>query len=130
MADQEDVRRTALSLPDTSEDLGYFAFAVLNKGKRKGIAWVWVERVEPKKPRVPRPDVVGIRVANESEKEALIAADPEKFFTEAHYNGFPAILVRLPAIDTEELDELLIDAWRLQAPKALVKEYDAKHGLG
>ena len=129
MADQEDVRRTALSLPDTSEDPGYFAFGVLNKGKRKGIAWVWIERVEPKKPRVPRPDVVGIRVANESEKEALIAADPEKFFTEPHYNGFPAILVRLPAIDTDELDELLIDAWRLQAPKALVKKYDEEHGL-
>ena len=130
MADQEDVRRTALSLPDTSEDPAYFAFGVLNKGKRKGIAWVWAERVEPKKPRVPRPDVVGIRVASESEKEALIAADPDKFFTEPHYNGFPAILVRLPAIDTDELDELLIDAWRLQAPKALVKEYDAKLGLG
>ena len=30
----------------------------------------------------------------------LIASDPEKFFTEPHYNGFPAVLVRLAAIDT------------------------------
>jgi len=55
----------------------------------------------------------------------LIAADPEKFFTEPHYNGFPAVLVRLPAIDDEELAELLTDAWRCLAPRALVKAFDA-----
>ncbi len=69
VADQEDVRRIALSLPETSEEDGRFAFSVLNKGKPKGIAWVWLERVEPKKPRVPRPDVLAIRVANSSEKK-------------------------------------------------------------
>ena len=42
-----------------------------------------------------------------SDKQSLIAADPDKFFTEPHYNGFPAILVRLPAIEVAELDELL-----------------------
>ena len=73
MADQDDVRRTALSLPDASEDPGHFAFGVLNRGKRKGFAWVWTERIEAKKPRVPRPDVVGIRVVNESVKQTLNA---------------------------------------------------------
>ncbi|MGH8927947.1 MAG: hypothetical protein ACRDWH_06320 [Acidimicrobiia bacterium] len=99
MADQNDVRRIALSLPETVEAPDRFAFSVLNRGKWKGIAWVWLERTEPKEPRVPRPDVVAIRVDGESEKEALIAADPDKFFTEPHYNGYPAILVRLPAIE-------------------------------
>ena len=67
-------------------------------------------------------------MAGEEDKQSLIGADPEKFFTEPHYNGFPAILVRLPAIDVSELSELLIDGWRIQAPRALVREYDASHG--
>src|SRR5882672_1658923 len=56
MASQEDVRRIALSLPEAFQEDGGFAFAVLNKGKRKGFAWVWMERIVPKKPRVPNPD--------------------------------------------------------------------------
>ena len=44
--------------------------------KRKGFAWVWMERLEPKKPRVPNHDVLAVRVANEAEKQMLIAAQP------------------------------------------------------
>jgi hypothetical protein len=77
VADQDDVRRIALSLPQTVEAEDRFAFSVVHNGKQKGILWVWHERVEPKKPRVPRPDVVGIRVANGAEKEALLASDPK-----------------------------------------------------
>jgi hypothetical protein len=47
------------------------------------------------------------------------------FFTEPHYNGFPAVLVRLPAIELEQLEGLITDAWRIQAPKALVREFEA-----
>jgi hypothetical protein len=124
MADQEDVRRLALALPEVRESDERFAFSVLNKGKEKGFAWVWLERITPKKARVPNPDVLAVRVAGNDEKESLLAADGEKFFTEPHYNGFPAVLVRLPAIEVDELRELLIDGWRCQAPRALVKEYD------
>lgn len=121
MADQADVRRVALSLPETVEGEDRFAFSVLDKGKEKGFAWVWMERVEPKKPRVPRPDVIAVRVAGQT-KEILLASDGDKFFTEAHYNGFPAVLVRLPAIGVDELEELITDAWRCQAARALVKD--------
>jgi hypothetical protein len=113
-----------MALPEVRESEDRFAFSVLNKGKEKGIAWVWQERVDPKKARVPQPAVLAVRVANSVEKESLLAADEEKFFTEPHYNGFPAILVRLAAIEPAELRELIIDAWRCQAPRALVKEYD------
>ena len=119
MANQEDVRRVALSLPGTSEAADHFGFGVLNKGKLKGFAWSWNERIDPKKPRVPNPDVLAVRVASLAEKEELLAADPEKFFTEPHYNGFPAVLVRLPAIDAGQLAELITDAWRCHAPRAL-----------
>lgn len=123
MADQDDVRRIALALPDTSEADDRFAFSVRHKGKQKGFVWAWNERVEPKKPRVPRPDVVAIRVLDQVDKEALLASDERRFFTEQHYDGFPAVLVRLPLIRVAELEELIVDAWRCQAPRALVDSF-------
>jgi hypothetical protein len=86
MATHADVRRIALSLPGTEESKTDFAFSVLNKGKVKGFAWVWKERVNPKKPRVPNPNVLAVRVANLGQKDALLAADSKKFFTEPHYS--------------------------------------------
>jgi len=119
MASQSDVRRIALSLPDTVEEEDRFAFAVVVRGKHKGIAWVWQERVHPKKPRVPNPAVLAVRVADQAEKEVLLASDDAKFFTEPHYHGFPAVLVRLAAVSRGELEALLTGAWRCQAPRAL-----------
>ena len=124
MATQDDVRRIALALPDTTESDDRFAFSVRHGAKEKAFAFVWMERLEPKRPRVPNPEVLAVRVANEAEKQALIAAAPDRFFTEHHYNGYPAVLVRLPAIEDDELAELLTDAWRTQAPKALVKAFE------
>jgi hypothetical protein len=124
MATLADLSQIALSLPETRQDEGRIAFSVMNKGKAKGIAWVWLERTDPKKPRVPNPDVIAIRVRNTLEKDLLIEAQPTKFFTEPHYNGFPAILVRLAAVDVDELERLLINAWRCQAPPGLVKQFD------
>lgn len=116
MATQADVRRIALALPGTEEKPGHFAFEVRNKGKLKGYAWVWMERLDPKKPRVPQPQVIALRVANLDDKEFLLALDPEKFFTEPHYHGFPAVLVRLPAVTARELKPLLTEAWRCMVP--------------
>jgi hypothetical protein len=119
MATQADVRRIALSLPQTEEAADRFAFSVRNKGKLKGFVWVWMERIEPKKPRVPQPDVVAVRVASLTEKDRLLALAPTKFFTEPHYDGFPAVLVNLPAVAVRELEPLIKEAWRCQAPKDL-----------
>ncbi len=112
MATPSDVRRIALTLPGTEEAKGRFAFSVPNKGKQKGYAWVWLERVDPKKARVPNPRVLAVRVANLEQKDALLAAEPKKFFTEPHYNGYAAILVRLSEVKVSELRPLLEDAWR------------------
>ena len=117
MATQEDVRRIALSLPQASEAADYFGFGVLSRGKLRGFAWAWNERIEPKKPRVPNPEVLAVRVASLAEKEELLAADPEKFFTEPHYNGFPAVLVRLANVTVAELRALLVEAHRCQAAR-------------
>ena len=130
MADQDDVRRIALALPETVADEERFGFSVRNRDKLKGFVWAWRERVEPKQPRVQRDDVIAVRVANLQEKELLLAIDGTKFFTEPHYNGFPAVLVRLDAVSVDALEALIGEAWRCQAPKALVKSTLAQRGIG
>ncbi len=127
MTTQQDVRRIALSLPETNEDASRFAFSVLNKGKLRGIVWVWLERIHPKKARVPNPSVVAVAVADLNEKELLLAANPGKYFTEPHYNSYPAILVRLADVDLDELSGLIVNAWGCAAPKALVEHYRREH---
>lgn len=119
MATQADVRRIALSLPETEEAPNHFAFSVRHKGKPKGFVWVWMERVAPRKPRVPQPKVIAVRVASLEDKDVLLSLDREKFFTEPHYDGFPAVLVRLPAVTARELRPLITEAWRCLAPKDL-----------
>jgi hypothetical protein len=131
MATQDDVRRIAAGLPETDVDDGeQFGVSVRAGAKSKGLAWEWRERIHPKQPKVPNPDVLGVRVANGEEKQMLLDADPDVYFTEPHYNGFPAVLVRLAAIDVDELTELIVDAWRCQAPKKLVRDWDARRPAG
>jgi len=126
MATLEDVGRIARTLPETTIEDDRCGVSVANRGKAKALCWAWKERVAPKGPRVPRSDVLAIRVAGEEAKRFLVSAVPSVSFTEPHYDGFPAVLVRLAAIEPEQLEELLIDAWRIQAPKSLVRAYDAR----
>jgi len=124
MATQADVHRIALTLPGTTEGTERFAFSVENKGKQKGFVWVWLERKDPKKARTPCPTVLAVRVRDQAEKATLLAGDPDVFFTEPHYNGFPAVLVRLPKVPRALLRKLIVDAWRCQAPRKLVEEFE------
>jgi hypothetical protein len=124
MANLEDVRQIVLSLPETSEENN--GFGVRNGSKYRGFAWMWLQRVDPKKARVPCPEVIAIRTPRLLEKEDLLEAQPDKFFTEPHYDGYPAVLVRLTNVELDELEDLLIEGWRCQAPKVLVKPFDAE----
>ena len=126
MATARDVRTIALRLPGVSDGEHPLDFGVLVKGKVKGFVWAWRERVEPKRPRVANARVLAVRVADTDVKAALLAGDPDVCFTEPHYNGFPAVLVRLPAVRVAILRELVVGAWRCLAPKPLVAAYDAK----
>jgi hypothetical protein len=69
--------------------------------------------------------VIAVRVRDQAEKTALLAGDPDVFFTEPHYNGFPAVLVRLRATTPAQLRKLIFEAWRCQAPQALQPGDDA-----
>ena len=50
---------------------------------------------------------------------ALLSLDPSVFFTEPHYNGYHAVLVKIPAIDVDMLEKILTDAWLTRAPRKL-----------
>ena len=96
---------------DTSDDRR-LAFAVAVTGK--GFAWSFNERVHPKKPRVPRLDILAVRCPFER-KALLLEAAPDRFFDDDHYRGYPAVLVRLDAVDPDELARLLADAAKIVA---------------
>ena len=53
------------------------------------------------------------------EKEALLTANPEAYYATPHYDGYPAILVNLAAVDLAELRELITESWRIKAPVKL-----------
>jgi len=111
MVTEDDVRRLALTLPETTEKPSYGTpgFRV----KDKLFARLREEG-----------DVLVVWVADEGEKRGLIAADPAKFFTTPHYDGHPTVLVRLGAVAADELLELLTDSWRLRAPKRVLAQFD------
>lgn len=126
MITHNDIRKIALALPETSESEGsrQFSIAVNHKGKPKGMVWAWMERVHPKKPKVPNPNVVAVTTCDLLEKDLLIASEPTKFFTEPHYNGYPAVLVRMAEVSVDEMKRLLISAWRCKAPAEVVGQFD------
>ncbi|MBA2555324.1 MAG: hypothetical protein H0V10_16870 [Geodermatophilaceae bacterium] len=125
MADADDVRRIALSLPHVSEiDSDGFDFRVADKG----FVWSYPERRQGKG-RLIRTDVAVLFVGDEAEKQALLLGEPEVFFTASGYDGLPLVLLRLMAVDVERLEELVIDAWRMRAPDALLADLDRARDL-
>jgi hypothetical protein len=110
MASPEDVRRIALSFGGVIDESAPDRLAFAVSGKR-GFAWTWLERVHPNKPRVPRLDVLAVRCPL-GRKEILLEAASDIYFEDAHYAGYPAILVRLEVIPDDELIALMKDAWR------------------
>lgn len=96
------------------------------KGKAKGFVWTWRERIDPKRARVLNDSVLAVSVPNLAAKEVLLASDQNVFFTEPHYNGYPAVLVRLERVALGELEDLILEAWRCKAPKSLQAELEAR----
>jgi hypothetical protein len=110
-----DVRRLAAALPDVEASADGLGFALRRGAAVRGFAWAWRERVAPRGPRVPNPGVFAMRVASVAQRDLMIAAEPAKFFTAPHHDGFPAVLVRLGAVRVADLEVLLAEAWRCPA---------------
>src|SRR4051794_38424267 len=71
------------------------------------------------------PDALVMRVIDLADREALLKGEPDVYFSTPHYDGYPAVLVRLEQIGLDVLAELIEDAWRVQAPKRVVAAHDA-----
>jgi hypothetical protein len=78
-------------------------------------------------------DVLMFRVADLDVKELILADDRGVFFTTPHFNGYPAVLMRIPdlaRIDREELEDMVVEAWLTRAQKRVAKAWLQEHGLG
>jgi hypothetical protein len=125
MATWDDVREIAMGLPETSEKIswGHTHWRVKDKG------FVWERPLH--KPDLaalgdaaPDGPILGVRVPDIGVREALIADDPDLYFTIPHFDGFPAVLVRLDRIDLDELREIITEAWLDRAPKRLAAQFE------
>jgi hypothetical protein len=117
MATDDDVRRIALALPATTEKPSYGTpgFRVRDRlfarlRGEDGALLVWR--------------------ANLDEKASLLAAAPDRFFTTPHYDGHPTVLVRLDAIELDELTEVVTESWLLRAPRRVADQWWADHDRG
>ena len=99
----DDIRAIALALPGVEERASYGGRPSWRTKKRM---FTWIR---------DDPEALVVWVESEDEKQGLIQAEPEKFFTTPHYDGEPIVLVRLDALDREEAAELVEESWRLRA---------------
>ena len=131
MATVEDAERIATGLPDVSEGarFGNRTWFVA----KKGFAWerpltkADIKRFGREKP--PDGPILAVRVADLDEKEILLATGTPGFFTMAHFDGYPAVLVQLDVVDSEALEEAIVDAWLSCAPPDLAAGF-LQHGDG
>jgi hypothetical protein len=124
VATWDDVRRLALALPETTEDV--------SRGSRHwnvhGKLFVW-ERPLRKTDlaalgdAAPDGPILGARVEHVGAKEALLSDASGVFFTTPHFDGYPAILVELDRIGVDELEEVVVEAWLNRAPKRVAAAY-------
>jgi hypothetical protein len=128
VADWDDVRRIALALPDAEDDTtrGQASWRV----KKKMFVWERPLRQTDLKAlgeAAPGGRILGARVEHLVAKEALLADDSGVFFTTPHFDGYPAVLVKLDEIGLDLLEEVIVEAWLCRAPKRLAQEYADKH---
>jgi hypothetical protein len=124
MASWRDVRRLALALPGTSEQVsGDTPAWIVNK---KFFVW---ERPLRRSDIValgedaPTGPILGVRTADLEVKEMLLASNPGVYFTTPHFDGYPAVLVRLEKIALKELRDVIVEAWLARAPKRVATAF-------
>ena len=104
------VRRLALSFPGVEEGLSYGTPGFRVRGKFLARLWEDGETLVVK--------------CGDDERDFRMKADPATFFITDRYRGYPTVLVRLARVSSEDLKDLLEEAWRRGAPRRLVAEYD------
>lgn len=129
----DDVRAIALGFPDVVERVD---------GHRGGATWrtpvgafVWqrgpsgrdLQQLDALGREWPPGEVVGVRTDGQQVKQALLETYPDVFFTIPHFDGYPAVLVRLDTIDPDQLREVITDAWLIKVPQRTANAWLAEH---
>jgi hypothetical protein len=124
MATLDDVARMASELPEAIEGERHGNRTWFVRGK----AFAWdrpfskadIRRFGDQTP--PDGPILAVRVEDLTEKEAVLAANPDAFFTIPHFDGYSAVLIRLPEVSAKALRDAITDAWLACAPPALSVE--------
>jgi hypothetical protein len=130
MATMRDLDRLALALPETTKEVsedGRPSYLVhgkmfcFHRGQRP-------DAIDPKTGERMK-DVLMFRVDGADAKELTLADPRGIFFTTPHFNGFPAVLIRIPdlkRLDKAELRDLVVDAWLTRVQKRVAKGWLAE----
>lgn len=125
MVSIENVAETALGLPGVSEGTRYGNRTWFVAGK--GFVWerpfskADIKRFGDASP--PDGPIIAVATEDLGEKEALLTARPDLFFTIAHFDGYAALLLRLNGLTKKTLREVLVDAWLASAPQKAADEF-------
>ena len=126
MATLDDVARMASELPEVTEGERHGNRTWLVGGK----AFAWdrpfskadIRRFGDQAP--PGGPILAVRVEDLSEKEAVLAANPDAFFTIPHFDGYSAVLIQLPKVSVRALRDAITDAWLACAPPGIARQLD------
>src|SRR3954453_19147982 len=124
MATWDDVRRLAMGMPEATEKTSHGICAWCVKDK----FFVWERPLRKSDLKAlgdaaPEGPILGARTEHLIAKEAFIQGDPDVFFTTPHFDGYPAVLIRLEEISAADLEEVVVEAWLARAPKRLADAY-------
>ncbi|MGC5223515.1 MmcQ/YjbR family DNA-binding protein [Micromonospora sp. DT81.3] len=133
MATLEDVRAIAIALPGVEESVG-----TQNGGPQWRVpsgVFVWerplrrrdVDDLTADGRSIPGGEIVAVRTDGLDVQRALAESFPDAFFVVPHFEGYPAVLVRLDAVEPEQLREVITDAWLLKAPKRVARQWVAEN---
>ncbi|MDI6943745.1 hypothetical protein QMO46_09560 [Microbacterium barkeri] len=135
MSTFDDVRTIALALPRTEEReggwhmgpswriIGGTMFAWSRPVRGRDLEWMRAQGDEP------GDAVLGVRVDGEEGKREVLAANPRAAFTVPHFDGYPAVLLRLPETPVDLLRELVVESWLLRAPKRIARDWLEENGM-
>lgn len=132
MAKWDDVDRLVLSLPEVTSHTGRDGLRQW-KVKAKLVAWERPLRksdYEALGDSAPEGPILGVRAPDLGAKEAMIASDPDIYFTTPHFNGYPAVLIKLDRVPLDQLEEAIVAAWLDRAPKREAKAWLEERSTG